>query len=177
MKRTGGEAVLRASAVWTERVAARAWRRRGQAEEAQDQAPGPGPGPEPGAWTAPVRWQAKNVLVNFSSPVAVGGHVYGLGPEKNLFCVDARSGALKWSQAGFSVQAAEKSHLALIVVGQNLLALTEAGELVLVAADPAGYRELGRVQACGSNWCNPAYADGRLYLRDAKELACLQLAP
>lgn len=128
-------------------------------------------------WMAPMVWEAKGVLVNFSSPVAAGKHLYGLGPERNLFCVDARNGALKWSKDGFATQSAEKSHLALIAIGENLLALTETGELVLVAADPTGYRELGRTQACGSNWCNPAYVDGRLYLRDSKELICLQLAP
>lgn len=128
-------------------------------------------------WKAPTVWEAKEILVNFSSPVAVGGHLYGLGPERNLFCVDAKTGAVKWSKAGFATQSAEKSHLALVAVGANLLALTETGELVLVAGDPTGYRELGRTQACGSNWCNPAYADGRLYLRDGKELLCLQLTP
>lgn len=133
--------------------------------------------PATGRWTPVIRWRAKDLPVNFSSPVAVGGHVYGLGPDQNLFCVEARTGAVKWSKDRFAVQVAEKAHLALVAVGGNLLALTETGELVLVAADPSGYRELGRTQACGANWGNPAYADGRLYLRDGKELACLQLAP
>lgn len=130
-----------------------------------------------GLWNAPTRWRAPEILVNFSSPVAVDGFLFGLGPERNLFCVDTRTGAVKWSQGGFATQSAEKSHLALVAVGKHLLALTETGELVLVAADPAGFRELGRTQACGSNWCNPAFADGRLYLRDSKELICLQLVP
>ena len=60
-------------------------------------------------------------------------------------------------------------------MGKNILMLTDSGELVLFAADPAGYRELGRTQACGNTWCNPAYAGGRLYLRDARELICLQV--
>ncbi len=137
----------------------------------------PVPDPITGGWNVPIAWEAKGVLVNFSSPVAVNGHLYGLGPERNLFCVEVKTGAVKWSKGGFATQSAEKSHLALVAVGRNLLALTETGELVLVPADPTGYRELGRTQACGSNWCNPAYADGRLYLRDAKELSCLQLTP
>ena len=140
---------------------------------------GVAPAPDPVArrWNVPIVWEAKEILVNFSSPVAVQGHLYGLGPERNLFCVEVKTGAVKWSKEGFATQSAEKSHLALVAVGCHLLALTETGELVLVAADPTGYRELGRTQACGSNWCNPAYADGRLYLRDGKELTCLQLTP
>jgi outer membrane protein assembly factor BamB len=124
---------------------------------------------------AEVKWVGRDLQVNFSSPVAVGGHVYGLGPGQNLFCVDARTGETRWSKAGFTDKPAEKAHLAIVAVGDRLLLLTETGELVLVPADPSGYRELGRVQVCGANWCNPAYADGRVYLRDSRELLCLQL--
>ncbi len=137
----------------------------------------PAPDPVTHSWRAPIVWEAKEILVNFSSPVAVNGHIYGLGAERNLFCVEVKTGVVKWSKGGFATQSAEKSHLALVAVGSNLLALTETGELVLVAANPTEYRELGRTQACGSNWCNPAYADGRLYLRDGKELTCLELTP
>jgi len=59
----------------------------------------------------------------------------------------------------------------------RILMLTDGGELVLFAADPQAYRELGRVQICGRNWCSPAYAGGRLYARDAKSLRCVQLLP
>ena len=34
------------------------------------------------------------------------------------------------------------------------------------AADPKEAREISRSQVCGANWCNPAYVDGRLFLRD-----------
>ena len=60
-------------------------------------------------------------------------------------------------------------------MGKNILTLTDNGELILFAADPAGYKELGRTQVCGATWANPAYAAGRLYLRDAKELLCVEL--
>lgn len=128
-----------------------------------------------GQWKATTKWQAKEHLVNFSSPVEVGGFIYGLGPTKNLFCVEATSGRTMWSKEGFTLKPAENAHLSLVVLGENLLLLTETGSLVLVAADSTAYKELGRTQACGLNWCNPAYADGRLYLRDARELICLDL--
>jgi hypothetical protein len=57
------------------------------------------------------------------------------------------------------------------------LTLASSGQLVLLAADPKEAHELGRTQVCGQNWCNPAYADGRLYLRDSKELLCVSLLP
>jgi outer membrane protein assembly factor BamB len=138
--------------------------------------------PEPAAvdpsapkWNAAVKWQTKDLYVNFSSPVAVGGYIYGLGPDKNLFCVETKTGRLMWSKEGFTIRSAEKAHLAIVVLGENLLLLTDSGELVLVAADPKEFKELGRVQVCGINWCNPAYADGKLFLRDGHELLCVDL--
>ena len=58
-----------------------------------------------------------------------------------------------------------------------LLVLTYEGTLRLLAADPARYSELGRVQVSGSTWSHPAYADGRLFVRDGKNLLCLDLRP
>ena len=46
-----------------------------------------------------------------------------------------------------------------------------------MAADPAKYTELGRLQVCGNTWSHPAYADGRLFVRDKQgSLICLDLA-
>jgi hypothetical protein len=45
-----------------------------------------------------------------------------------------------------------------------------------LAADPKEAREPWRLQACGLNWCNPAFADGNLVLPDSRrEIICLKL--
>jgi outer membrane protein assembly factor BamB len=122
-------------------------------------------------------WTSKEAAINFASPVAVGGYLYGLGPAKNLICVDAGTGKLAWSQPGFTVADATKAHASFLVTGSNLLVLTDGGQLVLVAADPKEFREIARAQVCGRTWCNPAYADGKLFVRDTKELVCVSLLP
>ncbi len=58
----------------------------------------------------------------------------------------------------------------------NLLMLEDSGGLVLVDPDPSEYRELARSKVCGATSSHPALADGRLYLRDDKELLCLQVS-
>ncbi|MEA3209251.1 MAG: outer membrane protein assembly factor BamB [Chthoniobacter sp.] len=120
-------------------------------------------------------WLNKAMTINFSSPVVVGDHLYGLGPAKNLVCIDLATGQLAWEKPGLTPTSPDRAEAAFLVLGRNLLVLTDSGELLLCAADPAGYRELGRTQVCGNTWCNPAYADGRLYLRDARELLCVDL--
>ena len=62
-------------------------------------------------------------------------------------------------------------------MGKNVLILAESGHLLLVAAEGGQCRRLGKLQVCGRNWCHPAYADGKLFVRDDKELRCVQLMP
>ncbi len=121
---------------------------------------------EVGAWKAERAWVNKAAAMNFSSPVAVGKHVYGLGPAKNIVCVDVDTGKIEWSKEGYIHTSADVAHAAFLVLGANILICTDGGLLVLIAADPKECRELGRAQVCGLNWCNPAYAKGRLYIRD-----------
>ncbi len=111
-------------------------------------------------------WQSKVSAINFSSPVRVGGYLYGLGPQKDLICVDIATGEQQWSQQGYIFTSAEQAHASFIVSNDRILALTDTGEIVLFAADPNEFIELGRVQVCGKTWSNPAYSDGVLYLRD-----------
>ncbi len=120
-------------------------------------------------------WVNKKAAMNFSSPVLVGEHLYGLGPARNVVCIAAETGQIAWEQTGLVHTSPDRAEAAFLVMGKNVLMLSDAGELILFAADPQSYSEAGRTQVSGNNWCNPAYADGRLYLRDARELLCVDL--
>ncbi len=121
-------------------------------------------------------WANKDLRVNLSTPVVMGDFLFAQGPMKQYVCADVRTGRLLWSQAGLAT-----TYSATIGFGQTLLVLTDFGELRLVAADSRKYRELGRAQVCGETWGHPAYADGRLYVREGLtgnwKLSCLELAP
>jgi outer membrane protein assembly factor BamB len=118
------------------------------------------------AFTATQAWLNKEAAINFANPVAVGQHLYGLGPAKNLICVEIATGKIAWSQTGYINTAPAQAHAAFVVMGGNILTLTDSGELVLFEANPAAFKLISRAQACGATWCNPAYADGKLYVRD-----------
>ena len=126
-------------------------------------------------FVASPAWTNKQLKINLATPVVVDGHLYSLGANKDFVCVDAATGQLKWSQPGFG--RGQKDYAAIIVVGKNLLVLTEDGKLFLIEANPNAYKLLGQVQACGNNWSYPAYSNGRLYLRDNRELMCYDLVP
>jgi outer membrane protein assembly factor BamB len=122
-------------------------------------------------------WTAKDSAINFSSPVAVGRHLYGVGPRKNLICVDLATGRQTWSNDQLLTGDAGRAHAGFLVMNDRILMLSDGGRLILFAADPAAYKELARAQVAGTNWCTPAYAHGRLYFRDQKQLFCLNLMP
>jgi outer membrane protein assembly factor BamB len=123
-------------------------------------------------------WTSKESATNFSCPVAEGQFLYALGPAKDVVCVDVETGKQAWAKEGFfNTGAALSSHAGMLVMGKNVLMLTDGGELILFPADEAGFKEISRAPVCGKNWCNPAYANGKLYLRDEHELICLQLMP
>jgi outer membrane protein assembly factor BamB len=122
-------------------------------------------------------WVEKPLAINFASPVAVGQYLYGLGTGRKLNCVDIRTGQSAWSKADLFSGDLEKEHVGMLAFKDRLLILGYNGRLILVAADPAEFRLVGSAQVCGDNWCNPAYVDGKLVLRDEHELKCLRIVP
>jgi len=128
-------------------------------------------------FTATQVWANKPLTINLATPVLVDGYLYSYGPirTKDYVCVDAATGAVKWTQTGFGIGKDQTDYASTIAVGKNLLILTYDGQLVLIAANPEKYTELGRVQVCGKTWSHPALADGKLYVRDGRDLQCFDL--
>jgi outer membrane protein assembly factor BamB len=128
-------------------------------------------------FTASPAWANKPLTINLASAVLLNGYLYSYGPirTKDFVCVNAATGELNWTQGGFGIGKDQTDYASTIVVGTNLLVLTYDGQLVLVAGNPEKYTELGRVQVCGKTWSHPAFANGRLYVRDGRELQCLEL--
>jgi outer membrane protein assembly factor BamB len=125
------------------------------------------------AFTVTPAWSNPALKVNLATPVLAEGHLFSQGPDRDFVCVDAATGGLKWSHSGFGQ--GRRDYASTIVVGRHLLVLTEQGTLLLIAADAGRYTELGRLQVCGSTWSFPALADGRLLVRDGRQLVALEL--
>jgi len=113
-------------------------------------------------------WKSKIAQNHFNSSVLFENHIYGFD-QSILQCIEANTGTEKWKQTGFGKGS-------LILANGRLIVLGERGQLALAAATPAGYKELSRTQALsGKTWTSPALANGQLYLRDEKELICMDL--
>lgn len=110
---------------------------------------------------------------HWSTPVLKDGHLYGMfqfkeygkGPVK---CVNLSTGEVKWTKEGFG-----PGHV--ILMGNEVVALSDAGEIVRFAASPAEYREVSRQKVLdGKCWTTPTVSGGRLFVRSTKEAACLE---
>jgi len=125
-------------------------------------------------------WKNDALTSYFSTPVAVGlDYTYlvtGTKPPSltnvaTLHCIETKTGKELWSR-----QKVGKYHASLLRTGDDkLLMMEEAGELVLLDPGAKEYRELARSKVSGETWAHPALANGKLYVRDGKELICLQL--
>lgn len=134
---------------------------------------------EGGGYVAAEAWRRMEAAPNFASGFWFARSYYGLGPSRNLVCVDLATGTMRWSQDSWISSSADKAHAGFVFDASRALALLDDGQLILWEPRPAGYRELGRTQVCGVNWCQPAVADGRLYVREGLkgpgQLICLGL--
>ena len=117
----------------------------------------------------------KSVLRNeWQTSMLLDGFLYGLdnvggaGPITHFTCIDAATGERKWQQARFG-----KGNL--IAAGGKLFISTMAGELVVVRATPERFDELGRATILGGTRQAPALSNGFLFLRDDKEIVCLNV--
>ena len=117
----------------------------------------------------------KSVLRNeWQTSMLLDGHLYGMdnvggaGPITHLTCIDAATGERKWQEARFG-----KGNL--IAADGKLFITTMKGEIVLVRATPDRYDELGRATVLESTRQAPALSNGRLFLRDDKEIVCLDV--
>lgn len=120
--------------------------------------------------TAKAKWQNREIQSHFSSPIVAGGYIYCTSDPGKLVCLDLKTGAVRWQQRGF-----EKGGL-MAATGMLLVMDGRNGDLALVRMSPAKYEEMGRIKPLGGqSWTAPIIANGRLYIRNTRTLACLDL--
>ncbi|MCI0537413.1 MAG: PQQ-binding-like beta-propeller repeat protein [Verrucomicrobiales bacterium] len=121
-------------------------------------------------------WTNTSMINHFNTCVLIDGHIYGfscqagLEAEGTLRCIELKTGAVKWTQAGVGIGTQ-------MAVGNKLVVLTGTGELIVAEATPAGFKSLARAQVLGGRcWTVPVFANGRLYCRNAQgDLVCLDV--
>ena len=130
-------------------------------------------------YTVSERWASvdtKSVMRNeWQTSVVVDGYLYGFdnvggaGPVTHLSCINATTGEPVWQQKRFG-----KGNLTL--ADGKLWITTMEGELVLVKVSPTGYQELGRKPLFGKTRQSLSIAGKFGFIRDDRDVICLNLA-
>jgi outer membrane protein assembly factor BamB len=126
--------------------------------------------PDGPAWKVNQLWETTQMKPEFPDYVVHQGHVYGF--DVSLFCcIDAATGKRCWKAGRYG-----RGQVMLLADQSLLLVLSETGEAVLLTANPERHEVLGRFRALeGKTWNHPVIAHGRLYVRNAEEMACYEL--
>ena len=123
-------------------------------------------------------YRSTELQTNMYNTVAVyQDAVFGFGGGQRmgfLQCTNLADGRLLWSEESEDWTKDQQ----LVIADGLLLAVTKGGELVLAEANRERYQELARFRLdleVGRPQ-QPTIANGRLYIRGSREIACYQIA-
>jgi outer membrane protein assembly factor BamB len=121
-------------------------------------------------WQPEEVWTSRDMKPDFNDYVVQGDYLFGF--DHNLFaCVDLNSGKRTWKKGRYG-----NGQVLSLPDGDQLLVLSETGEVVILHANGKAHEELGRFPALsGKTWNHPVLVGNRLYVRNGEEAACFEL--
>jgi outer membrane protein assembly factor BamB len=116
------------------------------------------------------------LATQYATPIEHNGLLYAVdgrqdSGDASVKCIDPSAQKVLWQKDGFQ-------YGSLIRVNADLVFLTCGGELIRVAADRSGYRQLHKSKVLNPTprgYRLPAISNGRLFVRDDRVLKCLQV--
>jgi outer membrane protein assembly factor BamB len=114
-------------------------------------------------WKIEQAWSHKSQGY-MSSPVVVDRHIYLHLRNQRLVCLDAKTGAERWTTKPFG------KYWSMVANGDKLLALDERGELLLIQASPDEFKLIGRRKVADNSWAHLAIVNSEIFVRDLREM-------
>jgi len=121
-------------------------------------------------------------------PFLMGDKVYGVDQSGELRCMDLPGGEIRWTTPLPLSERKVPSGTVFLVRGgdsDKFWMFAETGDLIIGQLSTAGFKELSRTHVINATntafgrdvvWCAPAFANKRMYVRNDKELICVDLA-
>ncbi|MDA0832340.1 MAG: PQQ-binding-like beta-propeller repeat protein [Planctomycetota bacterium] len=101
-----------------------------------------------------------------SSPVIIGGHVYLHLRNQRLTCLELATGETKWTSQPYG------KYWSLVTNGEQILALDERGDLLLIRANPEKFELLDtRHVSDESTWAHLAVCGDEVFVRELNALS------
>ena len=114
-------------------------------------------------------WEKKKDTPYVPGPLLKDEHLYWITDAGMATCAELKSGKIVWSERAFSKPVSSSP----ILLGDNILTISEDGKAVLFKATPQGYDKVADNEFGEPVFSSPAVANGRLYVRGAEHLFCI----
>jgi outer membrane protein assembly factor BamB len=121
-------------------------------------------------WTTEQVWSNDKAPMFMSTPVLVGGTLYGLGHRGRgqIVAVDAASGKMLWNTQG-----REGENASILANPAWLLISTTNGDLIVAKPNSQKYEEVRRSPISDSAlWAHPAIARGSIVVKGVDKVVC-----
>jgi outer membrane protein assembly factor BamB len=113
------------------------------------------------SFTAKELWKGESPN-QFNTPVLKDGLLYGLSGRRNLFCVNAQTGEVLWTDPTPRGECG-----AVLDAGSTLVALTSDTDLVAFKPSNKEYAELAKYKVADTaTWAYPVLAGNRIFVKD-----------
>jgi len=121
-----------------------------------------------------------------STPIIQGDYIYGVDSYGELRCLELQTGDRVWESLE-AVPKARWANIHMVRHEDKIWMFNERGELIICKLSPEGFREISRAkiieptrgqlsQRGGVCWSHPAYANKHVYVRNDRELLCIDLS-
>ncbi len=112
-------------------------------------------------------WKNKVFLTKFTSCVLHDGALYA-GDQRSLKCAEFASGKELWSK--------RMPNATVLIAEGHLIVFSERGELLIAKASPKEFNPIAKAKLLsGRCWTIPTLSEGRLFVRNLKKAACIDL--
>ncbi|MGA2555360.1 MAG: PQQ-binding-like beta-propeller repeat protein [Verrucomicrobiota bacterium] len=116
-------------------------------------------------------WTAADVSPQFGTAVLKDGFLYGVSQQGKLFCVNAKTGAVAWTDTEAK---GPQGYGSVVDAGSVLLALTPKSQLYVVQPSDKAYTEVASIKVADSpTYAYPVVSGNRLFIRDHDSVALL----
>lgn len=123
-----------------------------------------------------------------STPFIKDGYIYGVDSYGQLRCLEAATGKRIWETFGATTGSngpVRWANAFIVPNGDRYFLFNESGDLIIADLSPRGYHEVSRAHLIDPIntdpgrpvvWCQPAFADRCVFVRNDRELVCASLA-
>lgn len=119
-----------------------------------------------------------------NTPVIMDGFIYGVDSYGELRCLEFATGNRAWEDLT-AVKKNRWANIHFVQNGNKTWMFNEHGELIISELSPKGFKEISRTKIIeptkeqlprGVTWSHPAFANKHVFIRNDRELVCVDLS-